>query len=75
MDKGERMVMKTSSFGHGTDRLDICVREGGIFQEEAEKGFKAEEVNGMYEAMAVPLAIMSSYRSQGWEMGKRYFRC
>lgn len=57
----ERMVMRTASFGHGQQALDMCIREPDYFGIEAVQGKAAI---GFQEQMFVPLAIIQAIRFQ-----------
>lgn len=67
----DRLVMRTASFGHGRQRLDMCVREGPI--QPTKPGYEHRE--GMADELLVPMAIIATLRLRLWETGRRAFVC
>jgi len=63
------LVMRTASFGHGRQGLDMCMQEELI--EDSGSFLEA----GVYEDMFVPFAIMAAYRKRAYETGSRSFNC
>jgi len=53
-----QLIMRTASFGHGRQRLDMCIQEDG-----GEKGVTV----GVYKDMWVPFAIMASWKQRMYE--------
>ncbi|KAH8786210.1 hypothetical protein BGZ57DRAFT_818243 [Hyaloscypha finlandica] len=53
-----QLIMRTASFGHGRQRLDMCIQEDG-----GEKGVSV----GVYKDMWVPFAIMASWKQRMYE--------
>jgi hypothetical protein len=69
LDDDHEVVMRTASFGHGRQKLDICIREDGEMR-------SGEEVSvGVYEDLWVPFAILAAYRERGMETGSRDNYC
>ncbi|QSZ37858.1 hypothetical protein DSL72_008958 [Monilinia vaccinii-corymbosi] len=60
----EYVMMRTASFGHGRQRLDMCVRENYFLTEKGEE----EKFRGVSDVSFVPLAIILSYRMRMAEM-------
>ncbi|PMD29127.1 hypothetical protein L207DRAFT_574416 [Hyaloscypha variabilis F] len=58
------VVMRTASFGHGRQRLDVCVRED---EEVREGGLRSL---GVYEDLWIPFAVLASYRQRMYEIGE-----
>ena len=68
---GDRVIMRGASFGHGRQRLDMCLREGPINpQTEGDTDKKA-----VADELMVPLAIISALRHRVWESNGRQFEC
>lgn len=66
--KGERqdgVVMRTASFGHGRQRLDMCIQEGEV------DGLDGRMVSGINEDLLVPFAIIQAYRLRYGQTGLR----
>ena len=57
----EHIVMRTASFGHGRQRLDMCIKE--------------EDDGTMEDDLYVPMAIIAAHRLRLWEAGSRSFSC
>jgi hypothetical protein len=53
-----QLIMRTASFGHGRQRLDMCVQEDG-----GEEGVSV----GVYEDLWVPFAIMATFKQRMYE--------
>lgn len=58
----DRIIMRTASFGHGRQRLDMCIREESAF---ASQKPRVGSVHGLNEIMFVTLAIVQAFRVQG----------
>jgi hypothetical protein len=63
------LVMRTASFGHGRQRLDMCMQEELV--RDSGRFFEA----GVYEDMFVPFAIMAAYRKRAYEAESRSLNC
>lgn len=60
----DSVLMRTASFGHGRQRLDMCLREGIL----GVGPFGADLIEETISAnLLVPLAIMSSFRKRAYE--------
>ena len=59
------IVMRTASFGHGRQRLDMCIKEDTDFKKDIEVS------KGVSEEFWVPFAIMVAYRERMYEMEGR----
>jgi len=60
-----KLVMRTASFGHGRQRLDMCLKEDTDFKKDIEVS------KGVSEEFWVPFAIMVAYRERMYEMEGR----
>jgi hypothetical protein len=68
LNKDHQIIMRTASFGHGKQRLDMCVKEGMDLREGKEVSI------GVFEEFWVPFAIMAAYRERMYEKsGERYY--
>jgi hypothetical protein len=56
------VIMRTASFGHGRQRLDVCVRED---EEEMDGKWVSQ---GVHKKVWVPFAIMAAYKQRKYEM-------
>lgn len=56
------VIMRTASFGHGRQRLDMCVKEDEV---EMDGKWVSE---GVHEEVWVPFAIMAAYKQRNYEM-------
>ena len=66
----DSVVMRTTSFGHGRQRLDMCVRQGNI------DGLgSAMTQQHVPEDLLVPFAIIAVTRLRVWETAMRGFGC
>lgn len=66
---GDRVVMRTASFGQGRHGLDMCIKEGRI-------GSRGQDGEGrVADELMVPLAIVSALRHRVWEVNGRTFSC
>ena len=67
VNEEHEVVMRTASFGHGRQRLDVCVRE----QRDASRW---REPVGVDERLWVPFAVLAAYRQRmeevKWGSGK-----
>ncbi|CAD6441217.1 97db6718-4911-40bf-8f10-bb48f66e51f3 [Sclerotinia trifoliorum] len=52
------IIMRTASFGHGRQRLDMCIKEDFYLTEEGLE----QELDGVSNPSIVPLAIVAAYR-------------
>ncbi|KAJ8068472.1 hypothetical protein OCU04_004026 [Sclerotinia nivalis] len=52
------VIMRTASFGHGRQRLDMCIKEDFYLTEEGLE----QEFEGVSNPSIVPLAIVAAYR-------------
>ncbi|APA15405.1 hypothetical protein SS1G_09072 [Sclerotinia sclerotiorum 1980 UF-70] len=59
------IVMRTASFGHGRQRLDMCIKEDFYLTEEGLE----QEFDGVSNPSIVPLAIVAAYRMR---MSEKY---
>ncbi|TAQ91398.1 hypothetical protein B7494_g352 [Chlorociboria aeruginascens] len=66
----ESIVMRTASFGHGSQRLDMCVKEGNI-----RDGSGEQNVEGMHDDLLIPMALISAARKRVEEMDEDPSRC
>jgi hypothetical protein len=64
----EDVVMRTASFGHGHQRLDMCMKET-----DESSGHLASSV--MREELLVPFTIISALRLRAWETDLHTFNC
>ncbi|KAE9374986.1 hypothetical protein N431DRAFT_533975 [Stipitochalara longipes BDJ] len=60
----QEVIMRTASFGHGRQRLDVCVKEDGDVRDGKEVSV------GVYEDLWVPFAILASYKQRMYEIGE-----
>jgi hypothetical protein len=67
----EDIVMRTASFGHGRQRLDMCVKEDSRVNDAA----RTPGRNDMVDELYVPMAIITAYRLRLWEQSTRTFLC
>ena len=69
-EKDNDIVLRTASFGHGRQRLDMCVREvlGGSRSD-------GTPVNYVPDDLYVPMAIIMAHRLRLWEQRSRSFSC
>lgn len=65
------IVMRTASFGHGRQRLDLCVKEEKISQPSGQEA----AVKTMDDELLVPMAILTAHRLRLWEKDVRDFDC
>lgn len=65
----ESIAMRTASFGHGRQRLDMCLRE------EQEVEIDGKTVTTVADDLAVPFAIIVAHRLNIWETGSRKITC
>jgi hypothetical protein len=63
------LIMRTASFGHGRQRLDMC-----ILEEMGEDDGKLVST-GVYEHMFVPFAIIAASRRRAYETDSRSIAC
>lgn len=69
------MVMRTASFGHGRQRLDVCLRQGHVNSQSVFPDWPGEEpVLEVMEKqtsldLLVPFAILATYRAKQAEAG------
>jgi hypothetical protein len=59
----ESLVMRTASFGHGRQSLDLCIREGKLGRPQMEM-YKM-----LSQDMLIPIAILASYRARMADLG------
>lgn len=64
----EDVLMRTASFGHKRQRLDMCMKERGVHLEDIVSSVADEE-------LLVPLTIISALRLRAWETDFRTFDC
>jgi hypothetical protein len=64
----EEVLMRTASFGHSHQRLDMCMKETGV-----SSGPLAWSV--MQEELLVPFTIISALRLRAWETDLHTFNC
>jgi hypothetical protein len=64
----EDVVMRTASFGHSHQRLDMCMKETDM-----SSGHLASSV--MQEELLVPFTIISALRLRAWETDLHTFNC
>lgn len=64
------IVMRTASFGHGRQTLDMCVKEEHVAQ--SSNGLVK---NVMGDDLYVPMALITAHRLRMWEQHSRVFRC
>jgi hypothetical protein len=69
MPEEYELVMRTASFGHGRQRLDMCIQEE--FGEDDGKLVSA----GVFEDMFVPFAIMAASRRRAYETNSKVDNC
>jgi hypothetical protein len=62
------VLMRTASFGHSHQRLDMCMKETGM-----SSGTLALSV--MQEELLVPFTIISALRLRAWETDSHTFNC
>jgi hypothetical protein len=69
-ENDEDIVMRTASFGHGRQRLDMCVREvpGGSKSDGTPVSYVTDD-------LYVPMAIITAHRLRLWEQRSRSFSC
>ncbi|CZR65441.1 uncharacterized protein PAC_15341 [Phialocephala subalpina] len=60
-----RVIMRTASFGHGRQDLDMCVKESEGYQAELDGGLPIPRYwSGIDDRNLVPFAIVSAYRAK-----------
>ena len=64
--KDSKVLMRTASFGHGRQRLDMCMME---------RSFTDNIDSTVEEGLFVPFAIISAMRLRAWEKDLRDFQC
>ncbi|PVH76838.1 hypothetical protein DL98DRAFT_591848 [Cadophora sp. DSE1049] len=63
-------VMRTASFGHGRQRLDMCIRPA-----EYDATHNWAEVTEQVAKQLVPFAIIAAHRQRAFESNHRGFQC
>ncbi|TGO12501.1 hypothetical protein BTUL_0087g00140 [Botrytis tulipae] len=58
------IVMRTASFGHGRQRLDMCIKENFYYSSNREQ----QKLDGVSDGSIMPLAVIATFRMRMNEM-------
>lgn len=58
------IVMRTASFGHGRQRLDMCIKENFYYSSSREQ----QKLDGVSDGSIMPLAVIAAFRMRMNEM-------